>query len=161
MSQVIHRAFKKLKDLPAWNVKPSVGTFLTMEFGQPSLGEMKGPEGRIVYVRGEWHLWIYCCSWRAFEGKVELGDDSMPKCYKEVTRRLDGQKLERVRVYKNGRTDFRFEYGTVLQTRPYDRDSEQWMLYEPGGNVLSFRADGQWRYGEGKLKPEERRWKPL
>lgn len=62
---------------------------------------------------------------------------------------LDGQKLVKVVVSKRARTEFTFDLGGILETRPYDRTSPQWMLFEPGGKVLTLLASGRYRYQRG------------
>ncbi|MCU1244544.1 MAG: hypothetical protein JWN02_454, partial [Acidobacteria bacterium] len=74
---VIEKAFVPLVSLPCWGVKRGYSTFLTFEFGNPSL-VIREPivaspgasaslrrmlARRNVHARGEWHLWIYCCNW--------------------------------------------------------------------------------------------------
>jgi hypothetical protein len=56
------------------------------------------------------------------------------------------------------RTVFEFDLGGTLETKPYDRTSEQWLLYEPNGNVLAVRADRQYSYGLGNRHPDKIRW---
>ncbi len=158
-TKTIEKAFRPLRRVPCWEVKRGYGSFLTMEFGEPSLDIfMTGRKRRGVYVHGEWHLWIYCCEWAAFEGRKLIGDSSKNKGIDKAAAELNGQMLKNVRAYKNGRTDFRFEYGTLLRTRPYDKDSEQWRLYEPDGDVLSFRADGSISHQPGNTPADEEKW---
>lgn len=166
----IESAFAPLRDLPCWNVKPGYGSFLTMEFGRPSLSirePMAAPTARTARVRkllsrrtitvhGEWHLWIYCCAWEVTDGGKPAGDWTTPRRRKKAALELDGQKLVDVFVNRRrGRSEFRFEFGSRLTTRPYDRDSEQWMFAEPNGDWLSFRADGLYRHGPGNRTPEQ------
>ena len=77
--------FRRVIGLPCWNVRQGYGSFLTFEFGNPSL-EIREPRHvpdasprarellarRRVTVVGEWHLWIYCCGWRIACGGEEL-----------------------------------------------------------------------------------------
>ena len=52
----IKEIIKPLIGHKSWNVKLEVGSFLTMEFGDP----IPAPH---LKKHGEWHLWIYCCGW--------------------------------------------------------------------------------------------------
>jgi hypothetical protein len=174
-NKIIEKAFKPLRKLPCWQAERGYGSFLTMEFGNPSLEirEPKKPlekvsikvkkvlERRNITVKGDWHLWIYCCDWGVFEGNDLIGDCSKKKSMDRAAAQLNGQMLKKVRVYKNGRTDFKFEYGTLLMTRPYDKDSEQWMLFEPNGNVLTFKADGNISYQPADTPTEKIKWKNI
>ncbi len=52
-----------LKGNTPWGVRLGVGSFLTMEFGRPEANLV----GRTAH--GEFHLWLYMCSWR-----IEMGE---------------------------------------------------------------------------------------
>lgn len=56
------------------------------------------------------------------------------------------------------RTIWEFDLGATLQTKPYNRKGEQWMLYEPEGKVLTLRADKHYYYGLGDREPDRKRW---
>jgi hypothetical protein len=56
------------------------------------------------------------------------------------------------------RSVFEFDLGGRLETKPYDRTSEQWLLYEPNGDVLAVRADRKYSYGPGDRHPSKVRW---
>ena len=163
----IERSFAELQDTPCWGVKRGQGSFLTFEFGSPRL-VIREPissharsrkvrrmlDRRHVRVTGEWHLWIYCCDWVVYSGTSVVGDSSTRRRVTAAARLLDGQKLRRVVVSKRGaRTRFEFDLGGVLETRPYDRKSEQWMLYDPHGHVLTFRADRSHKLRSGPAGP--------
>jgi hypothetical protein len=176
---IVQARFQALYGLPCWNVRPGYGSFLTMEFGDPhlkirepreapdrSLPVQRANARRQVTIRGEWHLWIYCCQWHVYRGDKLIGESALESSSKKpivrAAEELDGQKLIHVSVdAQKAHTMFQFDLGSRLETRPYDDASEQWMLYEPAGNVLSFRADGHYSYHPGDTPPGETRWKPL
>ena len=161
--------------MPCWGVKRGYGSFLTLEFGRPQLSIRepyhtdsksrflrKWAARRFIKVRGDWHLWIYCCDWGVFDGSCLVGDSSSRRRSDRAARYLNGQKLVNSRVVLRGmRTVFEFDLGGRLETKPYDRTSEQWMLYEPNGNVLTVRADKHYTYGSGKRPPDRMRWLPI
>ena len=166
-------ALSRLYGLPCWNVTRGYGSFLTLEFGRPHLHVHRPftstsssrlvrevAARRHVQVRGDWHLWIYCCDWAVFEGsRLIASADSRNHRIDRATRYLNGQKIVTARVLPRGtRTRFEFDLGGRLETRPYDRKSEQWLLYEPGGNVLAVRADKRYSYGPGDRHPDQQRW---
>jgi hypothetical protein len=165
-------AFRKLRGLPCWNVQRGFGSFLTLEFGEPHLAIREPFEStarsakvrklaarRLVSLRGDWHLWIYCCDWSVFEGQDLVGDCSTKQTMDRAAEFLNGQKLIRTGVIARGmRATFEFDLGGRLETRPYDRTSEQWMLYEPGGNVLTVRADMRYSYGSGGRASDRKKW---
>jgi hypothetical protein len=51
--------------------------------------------------------------------------------------------------------------GAELETKPFNRTSEQWLLYEPDGNVLAWRADRKYRHGPGNRPPSKKHWRRL
>jgi hypothetical protein len=177
----IEAGFQPLYGLPCWNVKPGYGSFLTMEFGEPHL-EIREPRQasrddaseqvcrllarRLVTVHGQWHLWIYCCHWSVTaQGKV-IGDSTTKEGVRHAAEELDSQKLVAASVDPlSGCSTFDFDLGARLSTWPYrEAESslyEQWMLYEPSGMVLSFRADGQYSHHPGNTPPEFKEWRTL
>ncbi|QGZ65580.1 hypothetical protein [Paraburkholderia acidisoli] len=165
---------------PAWSVKKGHGSFLTLEFGPPSLRirepGLASPDAsekvrellgrRQVTVTGNWRLWIYCCNWSIELGGKEVAHNESPD--DDITfaaQRLDGQKLLSV---ARGSTPsswvFAFDLSGVLRTWPYDNDLsvEQWLLYErDSGDVLSVRADGLYSYGAGSRSPKDEVWEQM
>ncbi len=160
-------------------MKPGHGSFLTLEFGQPSLHvreprEAPGASPRVqrllsrrhVTVHGEWHLWIYCCAWEVRTDGKRTGhsalDSSSKRPIERAARELDGQRLVRVSVDPAGAvTEFEFDLGSRLTTRPYDAESEKWLLYEPDGHVVTLRADGRYSHQPGSEPRDRERWHPL
>ena len=151
----IKRAFAPLRELPCWGVTKGHGTFLTFEFGSPHLvvrEPQEVPSGASSRVRriltrrsvlplGEWHLWIYCCEWRVWNQDRLVGDWSTRRRIARAAAFLNGQRLMSVAIAPRGvRTSFKFDLGGHLQTAPYNRTGEQWLLYEPKGKVLVLRA---------------------
>ena len=175
MSQ-IERSFAALRGSPCWGVTRGFGSFLTLEFGSPRLvvREPPSPPGevsprvrkllarRLVRARGRWHLWIYCCEWRVSSGGIVVGDSSSSRRIDRAARELNGQKLLDVIIDRRGaRTRFVFDLGAELETKPFDRTSEQWLLYEPGGEVLAWRADRTYQHGPGNRVPRQLQWTSL
>jgi hypothetical protein len=165
-------ALRQLYGLPCWGVKRGYGTSLTIDFGRPQL-RIREPyktaansrrlrsmaARRLVWVRGDWRLWIYCCDWAVFERSRPIGGSDTTRSADRAAHYLDGQKLMRAQVILRGmRTLFHFDLGGRLETKPFDRTSEQWFLYEPNGNVLTVRADRRYSYGSGNRQPDRKRW---
>jgi hypothetical protein len=168
--------FEKLYGQPCWNVSPGWGSFLTLNFGQPCL-EVREPtepkdscsprvrkllQRRRVTVRGQWRLWIYCCDWRVLENNKVVGDCSSGRRIKRAAGTLDGQRLIQTEIISRGcRTVFHFDLGGRLETKPYNRRSEQWMLFEPTGNVLTLRADKCLCYSRSDAPCDTLKWEPI
>jgi hypothetical protein len=147
-----------------------------MEFGAPQL-EIREPvestsdskrartllARRRVHVQGQWHFWIYCCDWSIFDEMGELvGGTTSKRAIDRAARYLDGQALISGSLVTRGmRTILTFDLGATLVTKPYNRTDEQWMLYEPEGNVLTIRADKRYSYGLGNRAEGEKSWRPI
>lgn len=170
----IDELFRPLIGLPCWNVKQGYRSFLTFEFGDPSL-EIREPREapqasprvreifarRKVTVRGQWHLWIYCCGWQIqVSGEALACHESADDKIAAACEKLDGQALRKVALGPNmGGTRFWFDLGGLLTTEPYDDElNEQWMLYCPDGNVYAHRSDGAASFGPATRKPHEEEW---
>jgi hypothetical protein len=156
--------------LPAWGVKHGHGSFLTFEFGQPILkGEERrqSHDGRLrrsALVHGEWHLWIYCCHWRASEGGRQLAwSEDDDEAIGRAAAALNGQKLTAVNVSPtDGRSTFTFDLGGSLETWPYGDDpkTEQWIIHGRT-EVFVYRADGYYLQQDENTSPGQERWLPL
>ena len=165
-------SFEKLIGQPCWNVKRGHGSFLTLEFGEPHL-EIREPitttstsqkvhdnlARRQVRVHGSWHLWLYCCQWQVGNAAGKLvGDSSSARAIERAVKFLDGQALVASTLIPRGmRTLWQFALGA---TKSYSRKDEQWRLFEPGGKVLTVRADKRYSYREGD-DPAEETWWPI
>src|SRR6516165_10824081 len=123
--------FTPLHRLPSWNVQKGHGSFLTFEFGQPSLEIGQVQESwptsfgfacghRSAFVHGDWHLWIYMCAWRMRQdGNVICESDSDEVTIARGCGVLNGQALSSVVVPTAGTTIFRFDLGGLLECIRY------------------------------------------
>jgi hypothetical protein len=176
VASVFEKAFGRMYGKPCWNVKPGYGSFLTFEFGKPHL-EVHEPSAatqktagavrarfarRSVVVHGDWHLWLYCCEWEVLSKGNRVGDSSTKISIRRGADFLDGQELTGFSISprKIGCL-FRFDLGATLRTRPYDRDSEQWRLFEPSHKVLTLRADGMFKHMRSDIPDELEKWIPI
>jgi hypothetical protein len=150
-----HAVIDRLKGIPCWNVQQGHGSFLTFEFGSPTQsigkvlekreGDPRSYRRRLVTIRGDWHLWIYCCGWRiAQDGNVLANSESIRECIMSACVALNGQALVDFQVWpERGASCFKFDLGGKLVTGPYDDELlEQWALRDPDGNWFSYRSDG-------------------
>lgn len=98
---------------------------------------------RIVTLHGDWHLWLLCCDWKLTHNGKIVGDSQTQKRIMRAAQILDGQFLIDVSVEENHRQClFKFDLGSVLETVPYDMNSEQWLLFEPFRYGLNL--SGRW-----------------
>jgi hypothetical protein len=155
--------------LPAWGVQQGHGSFLTFEFGEPKLEvtERGSPEKglrRSAYVLGQWHLWIYCCHWRALQDGTQLAwSEDADRIIARAAATLNGQKLLSVVVDPDeGCSTFTFDLGGALETWPYGDDprDEQWTILT-GTESFAYRADGHYACGPSSTPPDSERWSPL
>ena len=167
--QVAGEVFRPLYGVPGWNVKKGHGSFLTFEFGAPHLHirEPRDPgeafsarvreslNRRNIFVHGDWHLWIYCCSWVvSMRGQRIAESESDDSTIDAAAHQLDGQSLVSVTGNRDKRSwTFVFDLGGMLETWPYgsgwDAATVQWYLYQPDGMVLSVGADGTYKHELG------------
>jgi hypothetical protein len=170
--------FRPLYGHPCWNARKGYGSFLTFEFAQPHLEVSdrvrEGPfafsarvrrtlRSRLVYPRGDWHLWIYCCAWSiAVDGWRAAHSESSDRRIGRAVAALNGQALTRVSVNPaDSSTVFEFDLGGALRTWPYDEESEQWMLYEPAGTCFTMGTRGRYRRVRSDAEPKRPRWRRL
>ena len=174
MDHPIATAFAPLIGLPCWGAERVHGSILSFEFGSPSL-VVREPRvsnsssskvrrtmaRRIVKPAGEWHLLIYCCHWRVVASGEPVADDiSAMETIEAAIREVDGQKLSELRLDAGSRTTaFALDLGATLTTWPYEADvDDQWSLYLPDGQVLTYRSDGHYSLGPGNIEPGQEVW---
>jgi len=75
---------------------------------------------------------------------------------------LNGQNLIRISILpRNVQSIFVFDLGATLKTVPCDKNSEQWMIFEPSHKALALRADGRYKHVRSDLHADEGVWKPI
>lgn len=164
--KMIEKLIRPLYGYPCWGLSYSRQTNLSMNFGDPSLRireplltdsqspiAQKLASRRLVTVRGEWKLWIYCCYWKltSTSGTRTTGASSIRKI-EQATSELSGQKLASISIDDGtGFTRFEFDLGCELECRRFDRENEDelWSLYRPNGYVLSVHGNGTYRHQRG------------
>lgn len=141
----IQEKFIPLQGKRAWGASLGIGSFVTIEFGEPL-----SPTGNKGRTHGEWHLWIYNSAWRLEEeNKKVLAASEDPRSKLEVAiQRLEGLAFYSVKLFTPAlETVFTFEQGVVLRVFPiYSEEFEHWMLYTPDGNVLVAGPGSSWSY---------------
>jgi hypothetical protein len=156
---IISRTFQPLFGQPCWGLRHERMFNLSLNFGKPSL-YIREPSNikskseavrqlhmrRLITVRGQWWLWIYCSYWRlSTKGKKFATGSSSQRKIEKVIKQLEGENLMSVEIESTtGATRFNFDLGGILECRRFERDTddELWMLYKPNGYVLSVHGDG-------------------
>ena len=165
---IIEKSFKPLYGNPCWGITYDRRTNLAMNFGTPRLKVIREPHAtksklervkqraaqRMVAVRGQWKLWIFCGYWRIYRnGRLLGGYSSTFRTGTRAADSLEGEKLLRVDVDpKTGATRFEFDLGSVLEVRRlrnYESDEDIWILYKPNGYALSVHGDGTYDHVPG------------
>ncbi|WP_237067924.1 hypothetical protein [Microbulbifer guangxiensis] len=125
-----------------WGARPGHGSFLTLEFGTQV---KKRP-----FPSGEWHLWIYCCAWKLSKNNTLVCHSESKNCTQIACNALDDKEFLSLSFEpESGASAFQFSEKFLLLTWPYD-ESEQWMLYMPNSQVLTYAHDGRYSLGSGE-----------
>lgn len=164
-----------------WLVKRGHGSFVTMEFGEPQV-QVSGPylrrvfiEGaperslrRSAFVRGDWHLWIYCCRWSlTLEGIQLAHDESDGTTMNRALSVLNGQILTAVQIEPDSRTTFSFDLGCTFLTYPApagtfgDKPMEQWLWYGRSGPVAAVHDNGTYALIPRGATCQDKQWQPI
>jgi len=126
----------------AWGVSLGEGSFITIEFGIPVPSEEDQEQ-----IHGEWHLWIYCCSWRLEQGEEILAasEDSQSKL-EEAVKTLECLTLYSVELLPPAwDTILNFEQQVILRLfSVYSEDYEHWILFTPNGDVINIGPGTHW-----------------
>ena len=164
---IIEEAFAPVYGKPCWGMRYDCQTNLAMNFGAPRLkirepyetksksrGVQQSAAHRLITLRGQWWLWIFCAYWRAYKGEKFIGGFSSSfQKGKIAAHYIEGQKLVRVNVNElTGATRFEFDLGGIIDVsrlRKYEPASDLWMLYKPNGYVLSVHGDGTYDHAPG------------
>jgi len=173
--KLLQQIFKKVYGKPSWLVRQRFGPSISLEFGKPKLSlrerviqpTKKGryPK-RMVTVYGDWHLTTFCCDWEIRQHRRKIcSSNSQRVKIDQGCAILDGQVLTKAVVNsKNLVTDFYFDLGGHLQTKPYkkeDEPSSMWDLFCPNRRVFSLRSDGHYSYQRGDKPVAEKYWLPF
>lgn len=147
----IHAKLQGVIGKKAWGVEHGIGTFVTMEFGQPMPPEY--PNGK---SHGEWHLWVYGGAWRLEKGEqvVVASEDDQTKIETEV-QCLEGCVLQSFEIMTPALDSvLTFEQEIILRIFSVyseeieGRGMDNWRLYTPdAGNVITIHPGGKWSYG--------------
>ena len=164
-AKLLQKILKNVYSEPAWLVRRRFGPSVFLEFGKPKLQISKNifqpnkngrkfPK-RIVKIYGDWHLTTFCSAWEVRQANKKICNSrSRNEVIDQGCTILDGQILKEVVVHpKTLVTDFFFDLGGHLQTKPFKNEREassMWDLFCPNGRVFSLKSDGSYSYVSGK-----------
>lgn len=127
-----------------WGIRLGDGTFLTLEFGEPSL-EFRGPieprfvtnpqarrklRRRSVHVVGQSQLWLQFCNWEITvrEGHARSTDLDVADA-SEVFADLEGQILLKVTISGPDSVEMLFDLGGQLRfSSSIEEEDDQWSI---------------------------------
>jgi hypothetical protein len=142
--------------LKAWNVSLGIGSYVTMDFGEPVEVRISS---KLTITRGQWHLWVQYSPWRIeARNKVIAGSDDPREKLERAVKYFEGLALQSI-VLTPPAPDvaFVFEDDVVLKLFPFNftGEFEDWYLYTPDGHVLVLGGRQPWAYVKsGKSSPE-------
>lgn len=153
-------------DQIAWGVAKGHGSFLTLEFGKPSLEVQEHPSRnrRSAHVRGTSGLWIYCCHWRILRAGQQIAwSEDETATIDAAAAFLNVQRLNAISIDPDtAKSEFRFDLSATLETWPYGDDTteEQWSLAAQG-SILRINASSQYDLGSADAALLDDSWLPL
>lgn len=97
----------------AWGAVLGVGSFLTIEFGNPIKREISSNR-----LQGEWNLWLYGCGWRLEQGETILvGSEGQREKIRSVVEIINGRRLLDIKITGPAfDTTFLFEDDVTIKT---------------------------------------------
>lgn len=151
-----------LKGQICWSASNGYGSFITLYFGEPSL-RIREPipvihstspkikkqlSRKRVYLEGQWHIWIYMCSWKLKDKhEVFCTSDSKSKLMNNSLNLIEGQILCDILINEaDGSTKFEFDYGSEILTKPYgegDTEEDNWLIYDRSTELKVFSYNGK------------------
>jgi hypothetical protein len=156
---VAGRHLRRISGLPCWGVTAEYGSWLGLNFGQPTLEVIEAASAidsptlgrRRVFVQGEHRLWVDLCNWEIFENSRRRFHSGQRRAsLRRAAARLEGQILRRFSLQLRPLgCAFAFDEGSVLVMRrraKAQRDDELWHFYSPR-TYLSLRSDAQLEFG--------------
>jgi hypothetical protein len=175
-AKLLQQILKNVYGEPAWLVRRRFGSSILLEFGKPKLqisekvfqpkkNARKFPK-RMVRVYGQWHLTTFCSDFEIRQGNYKIcNSKSKTEVIDQGCELLDGQFLTKVVVHpKTLVTDFFFDLGGHLQTKPFKKEKEtssMWDLFCPNGRVFSLNSDGNYSYASGKIPSDKISCRPF
>lgn len=134
-----------------WGVAHGIGTFVTMEFGQPVPSKYQNGKNH-----GEWHLWVYGGSWRLEKGDqiMVASEDDQIKIEQEI-RHIEGcvlqsfevmtPALDALLIFEN---EIVLRIFSIYSEETEERGMDNWKLMTPdAGNWITVHPGGKWSYG--------------
>ncbi len=133
-----------------YNLKLGYGSFLTMDFGRQIQVITRTKRGEKLSTRGEWHIWIYMCSWRIDKNKTPLvGSNDSREKIELALQKANNKKLLKYEILNDSLDAiFHFENKVTLSLfNTNTEEGEHWLLFTPDKNVLTIGPSNSISYG--------------
>jgi hypothetical protein len=130
---VVDHGFTQVVGLRAWAPSVGVGSFLTIEFGNPRISSTGTSQG-------EFHLWVYGASWEIRERTRTIASSSDDHAAMVAGAQvLDGAPVRSFEFNRERMTlSLRFDPSVELAVTPLgDLEMEEWFLYLDDGTVIT------------------------
>lgn len=131
--------------------KLGYGSFITMDWGNDIVEELKAKHGIEKQVFGEWYLWVYMCAWRLEKnGYPIIGAGDERDTIQSKIPLLTGKKLLKAQVLNNSfDVILNFEKGYSLLLFSFEmKDSEQWLFFTPNKKAFTAGPGTNWKYND-------------
>jgi hypothetical protein len=169
-SEKIDEVLRLLVGQYVWSVRSGVGTFLTMEFGEPhrvvyeprqasenvSAAVRRTLGRRLISIKGDLSLFIQDSQWSIFTKDAEVNWKSSEALVREMlVYHLDGQKVLSA-VRRDDDTVLEFDLATTVRLGksifPTDMASVLWSIRQWGSSSVGLFNSGapiplDWKYG--------------
>jgi len=134
-TSLVQTTLERLVGQPVWGARLGHGSFITVELG----ASIAVPPPK-KYLRGEFHLWVFCCAWQIEKDGELLAacQDPRDALAAAIPTHLDGRTVAAARTTATGvDLELVLDDGVILRTFAlHSGDYEHWMLFLPDGNVL-------------------------
>lgn len=133
----------------AWGAVLGVGSFLTIEFGNPIKREISSNR-----LHGEWNVWLYGCGWRIEqENMILVGSEDRREKIASAVEEINGLRLLDVNLAGPAYdTTFLFENEVRIKTfQMYTEEMESWYFYLPDQFVLIIGPGTRYEYKRSDL----------
>jgi hypothetical protein len=152
--------FLPLIDLPCWQARRSIGSFVCVNFGLPYL-DIREPkttsrdtpadvkrlyQRRRVTPVGEFRFWLENCFWSfTSPGCPSVVTSDTPNTDPICLEDMEGQKLLSAQYLGAGKCLFSFDLGGMLETSLQEtfKNDDQWSVSFRDGRTVTFTGDGR------------------
>lgn len=147
---------------PVWGVRLDPGSFFTFEIGAET---PRSTTANPTAVAGEWHFWIYMCTWRLLNESDNVLESTDTASNKHLPSQLED--FLRGRVFRGVRPDdpaglmidFDQDLCIQLKAMPQMQEEPLLMVYFGEEKVLSLRGDRHFAYEPASAKFGEEQWR--